>query len=186
MLDDPCRVKSQMTSVVCQIQRFDFACNVVAQLRLKPLYTTCTRVQTVSLNPYSCTGEMTPSIQVYTPDGLTRPSTHPTTLHMYSYECRAMCTARPLCSTHYSRYTAVRTVLPGLCTGSELTFYNNEFRVKTRPASCRFGPTAMPMRIRGLNVQPKTVRCNEGCRGGPRGRFRFFSRQWVVHLLEGI
>jgi hypothetical protein len=29
------------------------------------LYTTCTRVQIVSLNPYSYTGKMTPSIQVY-------------------------------------------------------------------------------------------------------------------------
>ena len=29
----------------------------------------------------------------------------------------------------------VRTVLPGLCAGSWLTFYNNEFRVKYRPVT---------------------------------------------------
>ena len=29
MLDDPGRVRSQITSVVCQIQRFDFVCNLV-------------------------------------------------------------------------------------------------------------------------------------------------------------
>jgi hypothetical protein len=50
MLDDPSRIRSQMTSVVCQIQRFDFDCNLVdsdaksnhlrssaAGLRLQPL-----------------------------------------------------------------------------------------------------------------------------------------------------
>jgi hypothetical protein len=47
-LDDPGRVRSQITSVVCKIQRFDFDCNLVvtrkviirtrAPLRLKPLY----------------------------------------------------------------------------------------------------------------------------------------------------
>jgi hypothetical protein len=48
LLDDPGRVRSQITSVVCQIQRFDFDCNLIvsrkliirtrAPLRLKPLY----------------------------------------------------------------------------------------------------------------------------------------------------
>jgi hypothetical protein len=50
MLDDPGRVRSHITSVVCQIQRFDFDCNLYAKinnthintppatLRLKPLY----------------------------------------------------------------------------------------------------------------------------------------------------
>ena len=48
LLDDPGRVRSQIISVVCQIQRFDFDCNLVvtrkliirtcAPLRLKPLY----------------------------------------------------------------------------------------------------------------------------------------------------
>jgi hypothetical protein len=51
MLDDPGRVRSQITSVVCKIQRFDFDCNLVhvdlvsrkviirtrAPLRIKPL-----------------------------------------------------------------------------------------------------------------------------------------------------
>ena len=47
LLEDPGRVKSQITSVVCQIQRFDFGCNLVltgkviipsrAALRSKPL-----------------------------------------------------------------------------------------------------------------------------------------------------
>ena len=48
LLDDPDRVRSQMTDIVCQIQRFDFDCNLVmtrkvtiwsaSGLRLKPLY----------------------------------------------------------------------------------------------------------------------------------------------------
>ena len=48
LLDDPGRARSQITSVVCQIQRFDFDSNLVvtrkliirtcAPLRLKPLY----------------------------------------------------------------------------------------------------------------------------------------------------
>ena len=29
LLDDPGRVRSHITSVVCQIQRFDFGCNLV-------------------------------------------------------------------------------------------------------------------------------------------------------------
>ena len=29
LLDDPGHVRSQITSVVCQIQRFDFDCNLV-------------------------------------------------------------------------------------------------------------------------------------------------------------
>jgi hypothetical protein len=29
LLDDPDRVRSQITSVLCQIQRFDFECNLV-------------------------------------------------------------------------------------------------------------------------------------------------------------
>ena len=47
MLDDPGRVRSQMTNVVCQMQHFDFASNLVVTgkviircasgLRLKPL-----------------------------------------------------------------------------------------------------------------------------------------------------
>jgi hypothetical protein len=49
LLDDPGRVRSQITNVVCQIQRFDFDCNLVvtrkviirtrAPLRSKPLIT---------------------------------------------------------------------------------------------------------------------------------------------------
>jgi hypothetical protein len=49
MLDDLGRVRSQITSVVCQIQRFDFDCNLVVArkviiripppLGLNPLYT---------------------------------------------------------------------------------------------------------------------------------------------------
>ena len=48
LLDDPGRVRSQITSVVCQIQRFDFDCILVVSrkvilwtrspLRIKPLY----------------------------------------------------------------------------------------------------------------------------------------------------
>jgi hypothetical protein len=48
LLDDPGRIRSQITSVVCQIQRFDFDRNLVvtrkviirthAPLRSKPLY----------------------------------------------------------------------------------------------------------------------------------------------------
>jgi hypothetical protein len=48
LLDDPGRVRSQITIAVCQIQRFDFGCNLVVMgkiiiripppLRLKPLY----------------------------------------------------------------------------------------------------------------------------------------------------
>ena len=48
LLDDPSRVRSQITSVAYQIRRFDFGCNLVvsrkviirtrAPLRLKPLY----------------------------------------------------------------------------------------------------------------------------------------------------
>ena len=48
LFDDPGRVKNQITSVVCKIQRFDFDCNMVVTrqviiripppLRLKPLY----------------------------------------------------------------------------------------------------------------------------------------------------
>jgi hypothetical protein len=52
LLDDPGRVKSQITSVVCQIQWFDFESNLVvtrkliiripAGLGLNPLYVVCT------------------------------------------------------------------------------------------------------------------------------------------------
>jgi hypothetical protein len=48
LLDDPGHVRSQITSVVCQIQRFDFDCNLVSTqkiiirippgLGLNPLY----------------------------------------------------------------------------------------------------------------------------------------------------
>ena len=34
LLDDPGRVRSQITSVVCQIQRFDFDCNLVVTRKL--------------------------------------------------------------------------------------------------------------------------------------------------------
>ena len=67
------------------------------------LYTTCTRVQTVPYNPYSCTGEMTPSIQVYTPDGSTR--TAVLEYSPYHYRCTGV---RPVqCVPHT---TAVRTI----------------------------------------------------------------------------
>jgi hypothetical protein len=35
LLDDPGRVRSQITSVVYQIQRFDFDCNLVVARKLK-------------------------------------------------------------------------------------------------------------------------------------------------------
>jgi hypothetical protein len=34
MLDDPRRVRSQITNVVCQIQWFDFECNLVVTRKL--------------------------------------------------------------------------------------------------------------------------------------------------------
>ena len=34
MLDNPGRVRSQITSVVCQIQRFDFDCNLVVSRKV--------------------------------------------------------------------------------------------------------------------------------------------------------
>ena len=34
LLDDPGRVRSQIISVVCQIQRFDFDCNLVVMRKL--------------------------------------------------------------------------------------------------------------------------------------------------------
>jgi hypothetical protein len=50
LLDDPGRVRSQITSLVCQIQWFDFDCNLVVTRKLiiriqvglgiNPLYTT--------------------------------------------------------------------------------------------------------------------------------------------------
>jgi hypothetical protein len=53
LLDDPGRVRSQITSVVYQIQRFDFDCNLVVTrkviirippgLGLNPLYRWCAR-----------------------------------------------------------------------------------------------------------------------------------------------
>jgi hypothetical protein len=61
------------------------------------VYTACTRVQTVPLDPYSCTCEMTPSIQVYTPDKSTRTAVQPASLQTYSCAAGAMCAAR-LCT----------------------------------------------------------------------------------------
>ena len=34
LLDDPGRVRSQITNVVCQIQRFDFDCNLVVMRKV--------------------------------------------------------------------------------------------------------------------------------------------------------
>ena len=34
LFDDPGRVRSQITNVVCQIQRFDFVCNLVLTRKL--------------------------------------------------------------------------------------------------------------------------------------------------------
>ena len=61
LLDDPGRVRSQKTSVVCQIQRFDFDCNLVvtrkviiripAVLGLNPLYS-CTIINKLQLAAY--------------------------------------------------------------------------------------------------------------------------------------
>jgi hypothetical protein len=130
--------------------------------------TTCTRVhivllhsyiQTVPLNPYSCTSGMTPSVQMYTPNGSTRTHVQPASLQMYSCARGSM---RPrhnarLCSTHHLRCTTVCTVLPGVCAGSGLTFLNHEFRVKVMPVICRFGPPVISVRVRGLNVQPEVV-----------------------------
>ena len=62
--------------------------------------TTCTRVQTVLLHPYTrtdcttpsvqLTGGMTPSEQVYNPDVSTRTAVQPASPEMYRCECRAM------------------------------------------------------------------------------------------------
>ena len=50
LLDDPGRVRRQITSVVCQIQQFDFDCNLVVTrkviIRIPP---------GLSLNPLYCT-----------------------------------------------------------------------------------------------------------------------------------
>jgi hypothetical protein len=58
LLDDPGRVRSQITSLVCQIQRFDFDCNLVLTrkviiqippgLGLNPLQL-CTHVYTTAV-----------------------------------------------------------------------------------------------------------------------------------------
>ena len=77
------------------------------------VYTACTRVQTVSLDPYSCTGEMTPSIQVYTPDESTRTAVQPASLQTYSCAAGAMCAAH-LCTATHSRCAAVLTISPVL------------------------------------------------------------------------
>ena len=53
LLDDPGRVRSQITSVVFQIQRFDFDCNVV--VTRKVIIRTSPGLR-VSLNPYFKTG----------------------------------------------------------------------------------------------------------------------------------
>ena len=57
LLDDPGRVRSQKTSVVCQIQRFDFDCNLVVTRKViirippvlgtNPLYGTDVRLKSV-------------------------------------------------------------------------------------------------------------------------------------------
>ena len=82
------------------------------------MYTACTRVQTVPLDPYSCTGEMTPSIQVYTPDESTRTAVQPASLQTYSCAAGAMCAAH-LCTATHSRCAAVGTYD---LAGSGLTF----------------------------------------------------------------
>ena len=54
LLDDPGRVRSQITSVVCQIQWFDFDCNLVVKrkviIRIPPVLGT---------NPLSLSGSYT-------------------------------------------------------------------------------------------------------------------------------
>ena len=73
---------------------------------------------------------MTPSVQVYTPDGSTRTAVQPVSLQMYSCAAGAMCAAH-LCSTHHSRCTAVRTVSPGWCACSGLTLEIMSFGLNT-------------------------------------------------------
>ena len=81
------------------------------------LYTTCTRVQTVSHNPDSCTGEMTPSIQMYTPDGSTRTAVQPASLQMYSCAAGTMCAAHLCISDSFAMYSSTYYLA-----GSGLTF----------------------------------------------------------------
>jgi hypothetical protein len=57
-------------------------------------YSIRTRVQTVSLNPYSCTCGMTPFVHVYTPDGSTRTAVQPASLHRpAAYIFSSMCSS---------------------------------------------------------------------------------------------
>jgi hypothetical protein len=91
------------------------------------LYTTCTHVQTVSLNPYSCTGGMTPSVHVYTPDGLTRTAVQPASLQT----CTQLCGRCNVCrtpvhsdsfamrsSTYYLAGSRLRLTFEIMCFGS--------------------------------------------------------------------
>ena len=73
-----------------------------------------THVQTVPLNPYSCTGGMTPSVQMYTPDGSTRTAVQPASLQTYS------CAAGAMCALHSDSF-AMRSSTYDLA-GSGLTF----------------------------------------------------------------
>jgi hypothetical protein len=62
LLDDPGRVRSQITSVVCQIQQFDFGCNLVVTrtiimgippvLGINPLYAHALGPKTTKIAPY--------------------------------------------------------------------------------------------------------------------------------------
>ena len=71
------------------------------------LLTTCTRVQTVLLHPYTRTGGMTPSVQLYTADGSTRSAVQPTSPQLHKCACRAMPAAR-VDSPNNPRRIAVR------------------------------------------------------------------------------
>jgi hypothetical protein len=73
------------------------------------LHTACTRVQTVSLDPHSCTGEMSPSVQVYTPDESTSTAVHSASLQTYICAAGAVCAAQ-LCTATHSRCVAVLTI----------------------------------------------------------------------------
>jgi hypothetical protein len=68
-----------------------------------------THVQAVPLNPYSCTGGMTPSVQMYTPDGSTRTTVQPASVQMYSCAAGPIRAAQ-LCGATHSRCTAVLTI----------------------------------------------------------------------------
>jgi hypothetical protein len=68
------------------------------------IYSIRTHVQAVQLNPYNCTGGMTPSVQMYTPvDGSTRTAVQPASVQMYSCAAGPMRVAQ-LCEEIFSNF----------------------------------------------------------------------------------